>query len=144
MSGLWTENGPISLPSRPLAYAAGLAVIAFAVMSGSLGFQASFRKAPGVDAAVNKGAHADNAVAARPIVDLSPTPAAPPAGADTPDDVDSSNAKADDQVDQAPATQAVPAAQPPTGDAAAEKSAEPAKSPDETGPAPPVKSEVPF
>ena len=38
MAGIWRDNGPISLPSRPLAYGAGLLVVVLAVLGVGIGF----------------------------------------------------------------------------------------------------------
>jgi hypothetical protein len=142
MSGPWTENGPISLPTRPLAYGAGLVVIGFAVLGGSLGFQASSRRVAGPEAGAERGTGADDAIAARPIVDLSPTTAAPVADKRSVDEPDSGDADEDAQPAPNAPDQTGPAAAAP--EAPAEKPAPPVKPADEAAPAPPVKSDVPF
>jgi hypothetical protein len=142
MSGFWTESGPISLPSRPLVYGAGLAMIAFALMGVSLGFQSSYRKAVEPEAGAARGAGADDAQPARPIVDLAPTTAPPAPERNADDEPDTGDADADTQTQPTASDPSVKAA--PAPDAAPEKAAAPTKTPDDASPAPPVKSDVPF
>jgi hypothetical protein len=142
MSGPWTENGPISLPTRPLAYGAGLVVIGFAVLGVSLGFQASFRRVAGPEAGAERGTGPDDAIAARPIVDLSPTTTAPVADRRSADEPDSGDADEETQPSANPADQAGPPSAAP--EASADKPSPPVKPADEATPAPPVKSDVPF
>ena len=47
MASAWTQNGPISLPSRTLAYGAGLAVVLFAALGATAGYEAAFRRSAG-------------------------------------------------------------------------------------------------
>ena len=151
MASAWTENGPISLPSRPLVYGAGAAILIFAVAGIGMGFQASFRRGAAPDAAAAGGAAGkDDTIAARPIVDLAPPTAAP--DSDQANDSDDEDAKADAlaaQTAEAQAIQAKPAAG--AGDidsvmaSPTEKPPAPTKAPaDETPPGTPVKSDVPF
>jgi hypothetical protein len=151
MAGAWTENGPISLPSRPLAYTAGAAILIFALAGVGMGFQASFRRGPAPDAATSAGlAGKDDTIPARPIVDLAAPTSTPEADkADNSDDEDAKAAVLAAQTAQAQAIQAKPAAG--AGDidtvmaSPTEKPAVAAKAPtDETPPGTPVKSDVPF
>ncbi len=66
----WTDHGPISLPPRTAVYGAAL-IIAVAGLAGvGVGFRASLREAgrPGLAGAVSQPD--DQAVLARPIVDI--------------------------------------------------------------------------
>ena len=54
MASAWTENGPISLPSRPLAYGAGLAVVLFAVLGVGAGFEAAFHRSAGPEGSMRR------------------------------------------------------------------------------------------
>jgi hypothetical protein len=145
----WTDNGPVALPSRTLAYGAGLLVLVFALGGAGLGFQAAFRRnaAPGLDAA--PGQRADDALIARPIVDLAPPTAAPPEQKASDDDDD---AKADALAAQTAAAQAIQAKTSAAGGniddvlaSPTEKPLAPTKGPaDEAPPGTPVKTDVPF
>jgi len=151
MASAWTDTSPISLPSRPLVYGASVVVIVFAVLGASLGFQAAFRKASAaeVDTAGESGGR-DDAVAARPIVDLAPPPPAPVANKADTDDAD--DAKADALAAQTAAAQAIQAKPSKSGGdiddvlaSPTEKPPTPTKAPaDEAPPGTPVKSDVPF
>ena len=151
MASAWTENGPISLPSRPLVYAAGAAILMFAIAGVGMGFEASFRRGSAPDAAAGAGLGGkDDTIPARPIVDLAPPTAAPePDKADNSDDEDAKAAALAAQTAQAQAIQAKPAIA--AGDidtvmvSPTEKPAAPVKAPaDEAPPGTPVKSDVPF
>jgi hypothetical protein len=152
MASAWTENGPISLPSRAIAYGAGLVVVLFALLGVGAGFEAASRRGggPELDAASGAGAK-DDALIAKPIVDLAPPAPAPEANKDDSDDSDA-DAKADALAAQTAAAQAIqakpanaagnidevltsPTEKPP---------ATPAKGADEAPPGAPVKSDVPF
>jgi hypothetical protein len=147
MAGAWTDNGPISLPSRPLAYGAGLAVLAFAALGAGLGFQASARKAVTPELGGGARGGADDALIARPIVDLAPPSSAPVQ--DRNDDAGSDDEMAKTDV-AAPPADAANAAGPAAAPGAAAPAAPPADrsqaapAPGDAPAAPPVKSDVPF
>ena len=153
MASAWTENGPISLPSRPVAYAAGLAVMLFAVLGLGAGFEAAFRRSTGpeLEAASGSGAK-DDALVAKPIVDLAPPAPAPEASKDDADDKDADADKADALAAQTAAAQAIQAKPAnPAGDIDAVLTSPTEKPPatqgkgvDEAPPGAPVKSDVPF
>jgi hypothetical protein len=149
MANAWTENGPISLPSHRLVYGVGTVVFIFAVLGLALGFQAALRKAsaPELGGLAGQGSGKDDALEAKPIVDLAPPTAAPKA-----EKVDSADAdaKADALAAQTAAAQAIQAKS--GGDiddvlASPTEKPPPAPSkaaPDEAPPGTPVKSDVPF
>ncbi len=153
MASAWTENGPISLPSRTVAYGAGLAVVLFAVLGVGAGFEAASRRGggPELDAAAEAGAK-DDALIAKPIVDLAPPAAAPEATKDDADKADADADKADALAAQTAAAQAIQAKPATAGGnidevlaSPTEKPvATPAKGADEAPPGAPVKSDVPF
>ena len=153
MASAWTDNGPISLPSRPLAYGAGLAVVLFAVLGAGAGYEAASRRSggPELDAAAAAGAK-DDALVAKPIVDLAPPAPAPEAAKDTPDAADADAAKADDLAAQTAAAQAIQAKPASAGGNIDEVLTSPTEKPpttqakgaDEAPPGTPVKSDVPF
>ncbi len=148
MAGAWTRNEPISLPSRPLAYGAGLLVIVLAAAGAGLGFNAAWRKTVAPElSGVGQGTLRDDALIARPIVDLTPPAPAPQAAkADSDDDA----AKADALDAQTAAAQAIQAKA--TGGDIDDVLASPTEKPpaptkaatDEAPPGTPVKSDVPF
>ena len=150
MAGAWTDNGPISLPTRPLAYAAGAAVVLFAALGVGMGFDAALRKASTPDlGAASAGAGKDDALIAKPIVDLAPPSAAPPSNKVVADDDD----KTDDALAaKTAAAQAIQAKQAAGGGDIDEVLASPTEKPpaptksaaDEAPPGTPVKSDVPF
>lgn len=153
MASAWTENGPISLPSRPLAYGAGLAVVLFAVLGVGAGFEAAARRSAGpeLDAASGAGAK-DDALIAKPIVDLAPPAPPPEAAKDESDNADADAAKADDLAAQTAAAQAIQAKPANSGGNIDEVLTSPTEKPpsttakgaDEAPPGAPVKSDVPF
>lgn len=153
MASAWIENGPISLPSRSLAYTAGLAVVLFAVLGVGAGFEAAFRRSaePGLGAAADTGAK-DDALTAKPIVDLAPPAPAPEAAKDDADDTDADQAKADALAAQTAAAQAIQAKPANGGGNIDEVLTSPTEKPpaaaskgaDEAPPGAPVKSDVPF
>jgi len=152
MARVWTEHGPIALPTRPIAYGAAVVLVLFAFLGVGMGFQASWRKASGLD--VDAGAAAggkDDALIAKPIVDLTPPTAAPEAPkneADSSDDDD----QADNLAAQTAAAQAIQAKVAKGGGdiddvlaSPTEKPPPPTKGPtDEAPPGSPAKSDVPF
>jgi len=152
MAYSWTENGPVSLPPRSIAYGVGALLLVLAVAGVGLGYRAALRQsgAPGLDDA---SASADGTLIAKPIVDLPPAVTAPePAKDDKKADADADKAKADALARQLAAAQAIQAKPSKTaGDiddiltSPSEKPPAPAKAPDEAPPpGPPVKSDVPF
>jgi hypothetical protein len=152
MANAWTENGPISLPSHRLVYGAGLAVVVFAVLGLGMGFEAALRKAstPELGGAAGQGAGKDDALEAKPIVDLAPPTAAPKTDKANSDDAE--DAKADALAAQTAAAQAIQAKPSKTGGdiddvlaSPTERPPSPTKSaPEEAPPGTPVKSDVPF
>jgi len=154
MASDWTENGPISLPPRSLAYGAGAIIALLAVIGLGLGLKAAWRQpaAPGFGAEASGNA-GDDAVAAQPIVELPPPVTAPAPAKDeakpaAPTDEDKAKALAA-QTAAAQAVQAKPSK--PAADiddiltSASEKPPAPAKPPtDEAPPDEPAKSDVPF
>jgi hypothetical protein len=152
MPAQWIENGPVSLPTRSLAYWAGAFLVAMAFVGAGLGIQAAIRPASGLgDASVTTASDA-NTLTATPLVDLTPAPVAKPAAADKADSSDADAAKADDlaaQTAKAQALQAKPTGNPGDIDSimtsATEKPPAPVKSGvNEAPPNAPVKSDVPF
>jgi hypothetical protein len=150
MASAWTENGPISLPSRALVYVAGAGILIFALAGVSMGFQASLRRGPAPDSASSGLTGKDDAIPARPIVDLAPPTATPQA--DKADDKDDEEAKADALAAQTAKAQEIQA-KPATGagdiDAVMASPSERPPAPtrgsaEEAPPGTPVKSDVPF
>jgi hypothetical protein len=152
MARAWTENGPIALPSRLIAYSAAAALVLCAFVGAGLGLEASWRKAPGldVDAGASTGGK-DDAVIAKPIVDMAP-PAAAPEAAKNQAASDDDDDQADNLAEQTAAAQAIQAKAAKTGGdiddvlaSPTEKPPAPIKAPaDESAPGSPVKSDVPF
>src|SRR5277367_5340206 len=96
MASAWIENGPISLPSRTLAYGAGLAVVVFAVLGVGAGFEAALRRSAGPELGSAAGSGAKDDALAKPIVDIAPPAPAPEEAKDDSDDADSAASKSDD------------------------------------------------
>ena len=153
MASAWTENGPIALPSRSLAYGAGIVILIFAVAGVGMGLQASFRRGSAPDMAAGAGlAGKDDTIAARPIVDLAPPTAAPEADKADADTSDEDAAKADALAAQTAEAQAIQSkTSKPGGDIDAVMASPSEKPPastkaatDEAPPGTPVKSDVPF
>jgi hypothetical protein len=151
----WIENGPVALPSRGVVGLAATAILIAAVGGAGIGFRSGWR-----DGSKSAAAGEDvtdvsaQAIAAKPLVEL-PPPVAPPASNAAP----ASNAMAakdegdDNDIDakeaQAQAVQAKPSQS--MGDvdqiltSPSEKPQAPVKPPaDESAPAAPGKSDVPF
>jgi len=89
----WTDSGPVSLPPRPVAYFAGLLLVAAAIVGVGLGFKASWRNGERGGAGLSdQAAGVDAAIPARPLVELPPPPqqeaAANTAAANSADDKD--------------------------------------------------------
>ena len=148
----WTQNGPVALPPRAMAYGVGALLIAMALVGLTLGYRAAQRQtaAPGLDDVASSVS--DGVLIARPIVELPPPVAAAPA----PDDAAKAaadKAKADDIATKAAAAQAVQT-KPSKGAgdideilaSPTEKPPAPAKATADEAPppGPPVKSDVPF
>ncbi len=154
MSNAWTDHGPISLPSRPLAYGAGFVVVVFAVAGLALGFQTALRKVTASELAsgAGQGAGKDDAILARPIVDLTPATGKPAAPKDDGDNADADADKADALASETAAAQAIQSKPSKSGaniddvlTSPTEKPPAPAKAAtDEAPPGTPVKSDVPF
>jgi hypothetical protein len=155
MASDWTENGPISLPPRSLAYGVGAMIALLAVIGVALGLRAAWREpaAPGLDSDASQNASGDDAIAAQPIVELPPPVAAPAPAKDAKADATATDeAKAKALAAQTAAAQAIQAKpSKAAGDidailtSASEKPPAPVKPPaDEAPPEAPVKSDVPF
>jgi len=153
MTSSWTGEGPVTLPPPRLAYAAGAAVFLMAIVGVGLGFRAAWRTTPepGVGDS-SSAALGDDAVAARPLVELPPPVTAPePAKEESKPDASASNSQSakEDLAAQTAAAQAVQAkASRQSQDiddiltSASEKPPAPVKP--QSDEAPPEKSDVPF
>jgi hypothetical protein len=152
MVSAWTENGPVSVPPRPLAFGVGGALVLLAFVGVGLGLKAAWRESGAPDLGATSASVGDaDTLVAKPIVQL-PTPlaasnadnAAADAAADNSADaidvktaeaqrVQSATAKAAPDIDQILASPS-------------EKPTAPIKQGgDEAAPpGPPVKSDVPF
>lgn len=157
MATAWIENGPVSLPPRPLAYGAGALVFILALVGVALGMRAAWREAgaPDLGGGRAQSAAGDDTLIAKPIVEP-PPPAPAPEPAKDEEKTDAASAgkqKADTLAAQTAAAQAIQAKpSKPAGSiddiltSASEKPPAPVKpAADETPPpGPPVKSDVPF
>jgi hypothetical protein len=153
MANAWTENGPISLPPRSMAYGAGLAVVLFAALGMGLGLEAAVRRGagPDLDTAADTGPK-DDALIAKPIVDMTPPAAAPAAAKNADDESDDEDAKSEALAEKTAEAQAIQAKASRAGanidDVLAsptERPPAPVKTPtDEAPPGAPVKTDVPF
>lgn len=155
MTSAWTENGPVSLPPRSLAYGAGALLVALAIAGVALGLRAAWREAGAPDlGAPAASASGDDTLIAKPIVAPPPPVAEPePTQEETPSDQAAADqTKADAIAAKTAAAQEIQA-QPskPAGDiddiltSASEKPPAPAKAaPEEAPPGAPVKTDVPF
>jgi hypothetical protein len=117
------------------------------------GFEAAFRLSAGPELATASGSGAkDDALVAKPIVDLAPPTPAPEAAKDNSDDSDADAAKADALAAQTAAAQAIQAKPANAGGDIDEVLTSPTEKPpaaaakgaDEAPPGAPVKSDVPF
>jgi hypothetical protein len=153
MASAWIENGPISLPPRSLAYGAGLAVLLFAAAGMGLGLEASVRRAAGPDAGSGGNPQAnDDALIAKPIVELAPRTAAPEAAKNDTADADDEDAKSEALAEKTAAAQAIQARAANGGaniddvlTSPTERPPPPTRAPaDESAPGAPVKTDVPF
>jgi hypothetical protein len=66
----WTENGPVSLPPRPVAYFAATLVFALAIVGVGLGFRASWRNGDRPSVGGDQALGVDAATPAQPIVEI--------------------------------------------------------------------------
>jgi len=79
MTSAWTENGPVSLPPKPVAYGAGAAVAALALVGLALGFHTGWRDGGAPGGSTRRAADV-GVQEARPVVEIAPpTPPAPSA-----------------------------------------------------------------
>jgi hypothetical protein len=150
----WTENGPVSVPPKSLAYGVGVALVLMAFVGVGLGMRAAWKESalPGVETP-GAGDTADTLVAT-PIVQLPTPPAAAnnTAEADQGEasDADNKVASIDERTAEAQRVQAATAKSQPDIDtilaSPTEKPTAPVKGAgDEAAPpGPPVKSDVPF
>jgi hypothetical protein len=112
MANAWIENGPVSLPRRSLAYAAGALLVALAVAGVALGLRASWREAgaPDLGGGPAEAASGDDTLTAKPIVDLPAPVAAPEPAKDADKDAAAADqAKADAIAAKTAAAQAIQA-----------------------------------
>jgi len=106
MSSEWTENGPVSLPPRSIAYGAGVLVVLVGLAGLGFGFKTGMHSSqPGAADASARVAADGSTEEAKPIVVLPPPVTAPAAATAAPkkDDADSST---DDKEAQAQAAAA--------------------------------------
>ncbi|HEY7851721.1 MAG TPA: hypothetical protein VIB82_02025 [Caulobacteraceae bacterium] len=152
MASAWTENGPISLPPRSLAYGVGAALCLLACVGVGLGIRAAWKEngAPDLTGAASASADSADTLIAKPIVDLPPPPVADASNQVTADTKDESKA---DAIQQRTAeAQQVQATASKSGGDIDQILTSPSEKPpattkpttDETPPGPPVKSDVPF
>jgi len=156
MSNTWTDNGPVSLPPRWLAYTAGAIVMALAIVGVGMGMRAAYRDAGAPDlGGPSDGAADKSTLVAAPIVQAPPPVAAPDASADADkqDAADAEQAKADALAAKAAMAQEIQAKpSKPDGDiddilaSPSEKPPAPVKPAADEAPPPgaPVKTDVPF
>ena len=156
MTTAWTDNGPVSLPPRSLAYGAGALLVALAIAGVALGLRAAWREAgaPDLGGGPATAVSGGDTLVAKPIVDLPAAVAEPEPATDEakPDQAATDQARADAIAVKTAAAQAIQAKpSKPAGNiddiltSASEKppaSAKPAA--DEAPPGAPVKSDVPF
>jgi len=153
MAYSWTENGPVSLPPKSIAYGVGALLLVLAVAGAGLGYRAALRQSGAPGLADDTADASDGTLIAKPIVDLPPPVAAPAPTEDKKPDADADKAKADALAAQTAAAQAIQAKPSKTAGniddiltSASEKPPAPAKPPADEAPppGPPVKSDVPF
>ena len=157
MANAWTSNGPVSVPPRSVAYAAGALIAAMAIVGVGMGFRAAWRAPSEPGSALDSGrnATADGELTAHPIVEMPPPVTAPApdkaddAAADAATDAEVAGESIASRAAAAQAVQSKPSS--PSGNiddiltSPQEKPPAPVKSPtDEAPPAAPVKSDVPF
>jgi hypothetical protein len=107
----WIENGPVSLPPRTVVTIAAALVFVAAAAGAGLGFHAVWRgTGPSLPGDVDQ-ADISQAVAARPIVELTPTAPPPPPAEAAANTAKEEDADADDTNEIAAKTAAVQAAQ---------------------------------
>ena len=149
----WTGDGPVSIPPPRLAYTAGALVVVLALVGVGLGFRAAWRQPaePGLGDSASASA-GDDALTARPIVELPPPVTAPePAKEEAKADTNTvQEDKAKQLAAQTAAAQAIQAKpSKPSQDiddiltSASEKPPALVKPPADEAP-PPEKSDVPF
>jgi hypothetical protein len=153
MSSSWTGEGPVTLPSTRLTYAAAAGVFLLAVAGVGLGFRAAWRSAPEPGIGDSSSAALGDAVTAKPLVELPPPVTAPQPAKEAPKpDATASNAEKakEDLAAQTAAAQAVQAKpSKPSQDiddiltSTSEKPPAPVKPSSDEAP-PPEKSDVPF
>ncbi len=152
MAGGWIERGAVSLPPRPLAYGAGLGILALALAAGALTFSSAWRREVAPDLTTGAKAAAGELIA-KPIVELAPPAPAPDDDkADKDNDKANDAAKADSLAAQTAAAQALQAKAAGKGNiddilaSPTEKPPPPVKNPGEEAPPPPapLKSDVPY
>ena len=157
MANTWINNGPVSLPPRSLAYAAGAMIVAMAFIGVGTGFRAAWRapSEPRSTLESNRGATADGELIAHPIIEMPPASTASTsdkaddAAADAAVDAEVANESIASKTAAAQAVQSKPSS--PSGNiddiltSPQEKPPVPVKSaPEEAPPMAPVKSDVPF
>jgi hypothetical protein len=151
MASAWTDNGPISLPPRSLAYGAGAALCLLAFVGVGLGLRAAWRETglPDLTSGAGSGASDADVITAKPIVELPATTNTDVNAASNADTGDQ-NGDTDIAAKTAEAQQVQAKPSQPGGDidqiltSPSEKPTTPKPTTDEAPPAPPVKSDVPF
>jgi len=156
MASAWTENGPVSLPPRSLAYGAGVLLVILAVAGVGLGLRAAWRQdgAPGPAGVGASNADGADTLVAKPIVELPAATPAPDAAknADDGDEETADEVKADALAEKTAAAQAVQSKTSKAPGDIDEILTSPTEKPaaagkpttDEAPPSAPVKSDVPF
>ena len=66
----WTDNGPVSLPPRPAVYGAALIIAVASLIGVGVGIRASIREGGPPGQASGQAQADDQAVIAKPIVDI--------------------------------------------------------------------------
>ena len=151
MASEWMNNGPVSLPPRAVAYAAGLVLSALALGALGFGLKAGFRDGAPEAAGASARIAADGTTEeARPIVVLPPPVAAPVAATAAPvKDEMTDEEKAREAAAQTAAAQQIQAKANKQGQdiddiltSSSEKPLPPVKP--STDEAPPARSDVPY
>ena len=154
MSNAWTENGPVSLPPRWLAFGAGGLVAALAVVGVVIGIRTAWRDAGAPDLGGSADSGVDSStLMAKPIVQEPPPVVATDADLAKQAAADADQAKADALAAKAAAAQEIQAKpSKPAGNiddilaSPSEKPPPPVKPSSDEAPPPgaPVKTDVPF
>ncbi|MGH7025015.1 MAG: hypothetical protein ACREEB_15695 [Caulobacteraceae bacterium] len=155
MASAWTENGPISLPPRSVAFGVGGALVLLAFVGIGLGLKAAWKDtgAPDLNGATTAGADSADTLTAKPIVELPAPPAASNTAENTADEASARNGTDDIEQKAAEAQQVQSTASKSGADidqilaSPTEKPTAPAKPTTIEAPpppGPPVKSDVPF